>query len=124
MQDRFKFRAFDDGKMVYLGELVNVGITSLMQCTGLKDINGKLIYEGDIVSFNRKIEPYKFEEKMYKIGFRECYFTMVRAIGKNTREEIPINRYAIGNSELTYYNLEVIGNIYENKELLNEWWIL
>ena len=55
-QREIKFRAFDDGKMVYqTSSLVEFGIlygirrpdAIIMQFTGCKDINGVEIYEGD-----------------------------------------------------------------------------
>ena len=98
MQDRFKFRVYDDGKMVYFGQLVNVGITlPLMQCTGLKDKNGKLIYEGDILNYSC-LAGYS---DIYTCAFNNGSFLIGGLLISNT-----------------HLKSEVIGNIYENPELL------
>lgn len=73
-----------------------------MQYTGLKDKNGKDIYEGDIVEFSNKLHGY--------INFKEAKFIIVY-IEKNLPKQIQ----DCG----TYLNCyEVIGNIYGNPELL------
>ena len=75
----------------------------LMQCTGLKDKNGKLIYEGDIV----KIDGYGIT------GVYEMRWCDVTA-------KFVVNIYEEDCFEHSQSVMEVIGNIYENKELLGE----
>jgi len=78
-------------------------IFKLMQYAGLKDKNGVEIYEGDIV---------KTKNSRYKVIFDKCCFWGVGELGK-----CPI--YQIFHYVLDDEKFEVIGNIYENKELLD-----
>lgn len=71
----------------------------LMQCTGLKDKNGKLIYEGDIVK--ETVVDYIDEEFLTVV----CWDNLKASY--NIDNTIRCER-------------EVIGNIYENKEVLDE----
>ena len=75
----------------------------LMQYTGLKDKNGKEIYEGDIVILNDAEEESRCVVK-YKYG---SYILVDGDLREN-----------LSNVEDRF--LEVIGNIYENKNLLEE----
>lgn len=82
-----------------------------MQCTGLKDRNGTLIYEGDIVKDDKDL--------IYVVEFHEHEYTTSFSL---KRIEIPnyyphITTYC-GLGYKNRNNFEVIGNIYENKELL------
>ena len=71
----------------------------LMQCTGLKDKNGKLIYEGDVVKQNNTI---------YSVNWFNGSFCFKDTLnGKNYTVEFVMSE-----------KQEVIGNIYENPELL------
>ena len=125
MKDRFKFRIFDydDNKMHDVIEIMYredntvvewlnsedkkrsafIGEVPTVQCTGLKDKNGKLIYEGDICK-------YKFEE----IGEQKAIIYFSKELCSFLAK--PLNDF-----QYTRINdCEVIGNIYENKELLND----
>lgn len=83
----------------------------IMQYTGLKDKNGKEIYEGDIV----KCENYKFDVKFYKGVF--CIETTPNLFKKYFLFK-STTRVALVDITKNC-NIEVIGNIYESKEYIN-----
>ena len=82
------------------------------QYTGLKDVNGKEIYEGDIVEFfgaNKKIKVKKefgiivYKTDRYGAGFNSIIQNKERGYGGiNIAQDI------------------VVGNVHENPELLEE----
>ena len=79
----------------------------VMQFTGLKDKNGKEIYEGDII-LNDMSEHSSF------VSWDEILFSFIsNEIESNTW----VHLYEILEDINCY---EVIGNIYENKDLLNK----
>lgn len=82
----------------------------LMQYTGLKDKNGKEIYEGDVVAYDLGFDDEKTEN--YKIIFdnKQCAYFMFPL---NDKSRLRHFTYSAKN------DCEVIGNIYENTELLN-----
>ena len=74
------------------------------QYTGLKDKNGKEIYEGDILK-NKREENFKlyWDEKMSAFYLQNILWL---------NEDTPVGFHRME-------NFEIIGNIFENKELLN-----
>lgn len=126
MQREIKFRVFDkkNKKMCYdstndrdswLIDSLNAVNSSLkstlyifLQYTGLKDSRGKEIYEGDIVKRTHLGFLGQEEHRIDEVVFRNGCFVLGN-MGWYFWD------YAQGNSDIT---VEVIGNIYENPELL------
>ena len=83
----------------------------LMQFTGLKDKNGKEIYEGDIVKF--KVTDLEKDKDNFIIT--ECIFLNGRfSMNEIQRDEKDAVCYYYFEDEI----VEVIGNKFENPELL------
>lgn len=130
MQDRFKFRSygcpnsiiegmqkiytFEESKDGYFNVKVDKGWLSfvkeedlkIMQCTGLKDKNGKLIYEKDIIKCSYCNEAaigvveWDSESMQFVLKVKEDFYSF---IPKTILDKI-----------------EILGSIYENPELLDE----
>ena len=110
-------RYMPDWNLPYQMVRTDVDKDTIGQYTGLKDKNGKEIYEGDIV----KVKLYKGEEEKYFIGKVE-YFGSNFIVDADNNSEYHV--YDLDGFGIDYrYNLEdceVIGNIYDNPELLEE----
>ena len=117
MNDRFRFRCFDNDiqKFVVGFRLCDHykwtnGI--IEQCTGLKDKNGKLIYEGDIVRiFYDHFNGTFTEKEVVGPVVWECGTWVVNNSLLNHAPEYD-------ETHLESAAVEVIGNIHENPELL------
>lgn len=130
MKRKFQFRVWDEeSKKMYCGPEAIVTFSGfleevyirnkntvdelidykLMQWTGAKDSNNKDIYEGDIL----EIEDYFGENIIGKVLYDEkqaCYWIMQG----NERSHFMMT------FDLESYVHTVIGNIYENPELLED----
>lgn len=123
MEDRYLFKGKekDGGKWLEWNAIagiphnVTILTDTICQCTGLKDRNGKLIWENDIIK-------HHFRDRCAQIrygAYRSC-FDMQKAwhIGfyvdwsesRNYRKDLGY--------WINMVNAEVVGNIFDNPELL------
>lgn len=77
----------------------------LMQYTGIKDKDNKKIYEGDILFES-------FGEKYYKVIFENGGF--------RAEFEGDFDEYSFDLIDVVAQGCEIVGNIYENSELIKE----
>lgn len=84
------------------------------QYTGLKDKNGKKIFEGDIVE--SRASENKEDWKRWVVQFTDGSFCFEREIPRKRKYKYEQNLLGIDNIEL--YGLTVIGNIHDNPKLL------
>ena len=142
-----KFRAWDGDKIIslssaYTKELISIQINDdnseysndistefshviLMQYTGLNDKNGVEIYEGDVVSYwNGGMKACKKSDQGSKHypNISPYYFKILENKHVEIIYEAPSFKIKNGNPLGSMYlgsdEIEVVGNIYENPELL------
>lgn len=131
MQDRFKFKHWDkqinkmrygdiqlgnNGKPFVIVDNIENPIEDIedvitLQCTGLKDKNGKLIYEGDIVLGSWKTKLIVIYD-VFSSRF------MLKTIKGQASEIAYYTCFDTQGEDIYCKNLEILGNIYENKDLL------
>lgn len=104
----FERRENPEGDIIETTELKH-GEIAFMQYTGLKDKNGKEIYEGDIV---------KYQDNIYKANCRSgCFMLDNIKNGKNNDKGYEIWDTHVWHTLFDWRHLlEIIGNIYEKKE--------
>ena len=148
-----KFRAWYKGKMyksrviVYNGQVfLNMAdfnsCIELMQSTGLKDCNGKELFDGDIIEFD---DTLYYEDESYgetnEVTGGECDIKNLAVVKIKEGLELLLEDYKYGgdllkgkSSEMKYSlyeedidlveflsepkNFKIVGNVYENKGLL------
>ena len=87
---------------------------TVVRCTGLKDKNGKPIFEGYIVE--SRASENKEDWKRWVVQFTDGSFCFEREIPRKRKYKHEQNLLGIDNIEL--YGLTVIGSIHDNPELL------
>ena len=132
MNDRFKFKALFEhiatGEIIWLFTQPNhIVVTEgylqksdWLQCTGLKDKNGVLIYEGDVVKQNTY--PFYGDEELKELNYlgavffwleESCYYIDLHVVSDRVRGAA----YGRALFEYDCKNIEIIGNKFENPEL-------
>ncbi len=89
----------------YSGSIIDDAI--LMQSTGLKDKNSKEIFEGDILDYKGRKALVRWHG-----SYASFIYRFVDELQKRNTEWKPLY--------LAYMKCEIIGNIYENPELLED----
>lgn len=99
-----------DAKSKTFGKLITYQVDpeTLGECTGLSDINGKFIFEGDVVNIYYLCE---FLNRSY-IKYEESCFWPERIYGGEIDLTETLFDYKCD------CNIEIIGNIHDNPELL------
>ena len=136
MNDTFKFRLWDKlhkkmqtedwfyltpaGNIYEMSDYGETHISrpnmSLMRYTGLKDKNGKLIYEGDIFKVNiSNLFDWAVKETVYGVVVfeKDGFFIKFTETGYGER----LGRIS---EFLEKHDKEIIGNIYEDENLLKD----
>lgn len=127
MKDRFKFRVYkkSEKKMVYGVTYLNPFLLDetvapeeaknnvAMQCTGRKDKNGTLIYEGDVVK-TWKFSTGETSNKVVAWNDLRCGCRLY------TIDHYKRGVFESPQSMVNVTTIEVIGNVYENPEMLGD----
>ena len=109
-EDKARLREISSNQAVW--RAFEVRTDTICQCTGFKDKNGKLIWENDIC--RRILLPTKRIETNFRIAYApyKCCLSAIDLDGSNVTF---LSDY-INNQ----YEVEVIGNIFDNSELLEK----
>jgi len=111
---------FQYDKEIALGAAEVVDVDTVGQCTGVKDKNGKLVFEGDIIKFgfgNAILYGIVEWQTEYDPCFGINWISYEYKDGheKENEPELPEDALCVWG-----YRSEIIGNIYDNSELLKE----
>lgn len=88
------------GYQIQIEEAIQDSKYIVQQSTGLKDKNGKLIFEGDILKGPMDYGPAGYIENIASVSYHKHY-------------GFQLNYFLLNHTE-------IIGNVFENKELLED----
>ena len=123
-----KFRAWDKKKkkmlqpdhdafdFITINDLSKLNL-EFLQYTGLKDKNGKEIFEGDVLSFNDSVfECRWFDDGRWGFLDKTKKGEHYLKVGEAMERHVPVENHPNVLAELS----TIVGNIYENPELLEK----
>lgn len=133
MEKNYKFRAWDGKRMTTSGIMFNTstgclevptqasfgGVLTtpykLMQYTGLKDRNGKEIYEGDLLNIGVIEFGFVTDHDNKLVKYEVCLFGVEYVL---YRTDLKLDWGRLSRIEEIMWQCEICGNIYETPELL------
>jgi uncharacterized phage protein (TIGR01671 family) len=86
----------------------------VMQYTGLKDKNGREVFEGDILSVI-EVSETRINEYQSQVEYIESGFLVTESNGT----QVPLACFYNPENSYPLSEIEVVGNIYENPDLVN-----
>ena len=112
------WNGFSDWNMPKLNYQSEVAGESVGQFTGLYDKNKKEIYNGDIVKSTKSKYKRLDDDGIYEVYFNKflCHYALIASRNKWETKHGQYDNYSL--TECKAKEFEVIGNIYENLELL------
>lgn len=135
-ENKFRGKSKDNGEWVYgdlctqhavLTALIGVWDSESMTCnwhpvlpetvgqyTGLKDKNGKEVYQDDVV---KTWVPTTIQEWRHEVALR-VVFKNGCFCAENDRRSIPLHDICCSNPLNEFFECEIIGNAYENADLI------
>lgn len=107
---------YSTGTCITSDNAPRVDKSTICQCTGLKDKNGKLIWENDVVKKEFYTDYDAFSNSEEYIGivkFTNCALVIETIRDKCTR---PIFEAMLYSEDVEHF--EILGNVFDNPELL------
>lgn len=128
----------NENDLIIVGALMDGRVPKqipVMQFTGLSDKNGKDIFERDIIRFGWDVKRHNklfkdepgsqiiyHKSSLGRIDFEDGCFVvesiLIGSVKYKDKQEYGLDFYGPEGSEFSWDELEIIGNIHENPELL------
>lgn len=86
---------------------------TVVQWTGLKDKNGVDVYDGDFIHV-LEVSDSKDLEYVSQVEFIDSGYVVTEPSGT----QVPLALFHSGHNSYPLFEIEVVGNIYENPELI------